>query len=89
MTNDKQATAAAELESAKDALQAARKELDTARDRETRLLDTLKAQAGTLSEKSDGKSAMRRYAEYLILLAILAIAADLLYLMRQLHVLLT
>lgn len=89
MTNEEQATVAAEWESTKSALQAARKELESARDRENKLLDTLKGQANALSETSERGSAMRRYAEYLLLLAIVALAAWQVYLTLQLQVLLT
>ena len=89
MANEKQATVAVELESTKSALQAARKELDSARDRESKLLDTLKSQAKHLESKSEGKSAVLQYAELLLLLTVLGMAGWLVYITLQLQVLLT
>ena len=95
MTNEIPSDAAAEWEATKQALQAAYKMLDSARERESKdrdhhgkLLDTIRMQASALAEKSKEKSGFRNNIEYLILLVILALAAQLLYLAHQLQLLL-
>jgi hypothetical protein len=95
MTNEKPTDAAAEWAETERALQAAYKLIDTARERESmnradgeKLLETIKTQADALARMSSEKSPFRRALEYLVLLVILALAADLLYLGHELEMLL-
>ena len=85
MANEGQVTVAAELESTKNALQTALKELEAARHRENKLLDTIKGQANALSETSGRPPARRRSADYLMLLAVVALAGWQVYLTVQLQ----
>ena len=95
MTEEKPSDAAAEWADTQRALQAAYNLLDSARERETmgrqeqqKLHDTIKLQANALAKMSADKSVIRRALEYLALLVILSLAAYLLYLGRQLQLLL-
>jgi hypothetical protein len=85
MTSEEQAAVVAELESTKTALQGARKELAASKDRENKLLDAAREQDSASSGTFERGSASRRYAEYLILMAIVALAAWQMYLTRLLH----
>jgi hypothetical protein len=96
MTNEeKPSDASAEWEETQRALEAAYKLLDTARQRESKdrdehgkLVEAIKVQAGALDRISADRSVFRRALEYSVLVVILALAAYLLYLARELQLLL-
>lgn len=95
MTNEKPSDATAEWEETQSALQAAYKLLDSAQQRESevrddhgKLVEAIKMQAGALDRISADRSVFRRALEYSVLMVILALAAYLLYLARELQLLL-
>ncbi len=89
MTSEDPSAVAAELASTRAALKAAREELEAVRQRENKLLDTLKGQASALSGTSERASDVRRFTEYLMLFVMVSLAAWQVYLTFQLRTLLT
>lgn len=77
-----------ELQAAYQLLDTARKRENMTRDEQDKMLDTIKIQANALARISADKSLFRTALEYTVLLVILGMAAYLLYLGRQLQLLL-